>query len=147
MMPTRNDVGAVIALLQEINGPDRKLDRAVMALFFVREHRLIGTMENSGPAGAWVPVEDSVWIDPKTDRWVTTDMDGYEFTRSMDEAVRLVQRVFPGCVWSVSNSDGHGNARGSVRLNPLTTVEANEATPALSLVCATLQALEIELRP
>lgn len=146
MMPTRSQVSEVIILLQDVSAPDRKLDRAIMALFFEWGSRQIGTQENSGPAGAWVPVENSVWIDPKTDKWVTTDIYGYEFTRSLDKAVQLVQRVFPGCVWSVSNSDGHGNARGSVRLNPLMTVEANEATPALSLVSATLQGLEIELR-
>ena len=146
MMPDLKAVREAIDRAQEATGPDRNLDRALMALFYVRDRRHIGAYQTGGPPGTNGPCMDDVWVDPRTDRWVTTAKDGFEFSRSLDEALRLVVLAFPGCVWTVSNSDGHGNALARIRLTPLFSVEENEATPALSVIYAVLQGLAREAR-
>lgn len=140
-MPKKSEIWAVLDRVQALTGPDRAVDRAIMALFYTRDSRHIGAHEQRKPRGRWSPVKSDVWIDPATDKWVTTDIDGYSFTASLDQAVNLVARACPGQVWSVSNSDGRGASKATVRVNPLLSVEECEATPALSLISATLRAL------
>lgn len=88
------DLSELIARLEKADGPDRELDRAIMALFYTRERRYIGCRCDPSccPEGAHL---DEVWVDPDTDRWRTTARDGFEFTASLDAALALVERVRP----------------------------------------------------
>ena len=87
------DLHALRARVQAATGPDRELDEAIMAAFYVREKRHIGAFEYPGG----VPVYDDVWVDPKTDKWVSTG--AFDFTRSIDDAVALIKRTLPGWIW------------------------------------------------
>lgn len=93
MNPSKEELSALIERVRGLKGPDREVDEAVMALFYTREDRHIGA-EEGDDFGGWEPVKDSVWVDPKTDRWVSTA--AFYFTASNDAALALVERVRPG---------------------------------------------------
>ena len=133
----------IIDSIGSANGPDRSIDQAVMGLFYVRDRRYIGAHE-CGPDDKYVSVKSDVWVDPSTDKFVTTDPCGFDFTSSLDRAVQLCERVLPGCVWTLSNSDGHGYRAAKVRLNPLRSIAGAESTVPLALLAATLKALVVE---
>ncbi len=73
--------------LQEASGPSRELDEAIMAIRYRRERRCIGAQEQQDD-GSWKDHVDLVWVDPSTDKWVSTG--AHEFTRSIDAALTLV---------------------------------------------------------
>ena len=83
----------LIDRLSKLDGPDREVDAEIMALFYVRGKRHIGAyMEND--RGIDEPVESDVWIDPNTERWVSTS--AHYFTASVDVAIAMAERVLPG---------------------------------------------------
>lgn len=83
----------LITRLSELDAPDREVDAEIMSLFYVRGKRHIGAyMEND--FGIDEPVDSDVWIDPKTDRWVSTS--ALFFTASVDATIALAERVLPG---------------------------------------------------
>lgn len=102
---------------EKASGPDRELDEAIMAVLFVRDERHIGAEEDCGPGGSWVPVKDSVWVDPKTNRWVGTA--AREFTTSIDAAMTLAEGLRGLSLNMRSNPDMGGKdwlvSAGSIR--------------------------------
>lgn len=71
------------------SGPDRELDAAIMACFYTLDERFIGARwEDTNE-----PCLDTVWVDPATDKWVSTA--AHEFTASLDASVALLERVLP----------------------------------------------------
>ena len=86
MSERREQIAAIIDRIEAATGPDRSIDRAVMALFYGRDARHVGTEAYTGPGGRWVPVKDDLWIDPDTDKWVTSAVDGLQLTDSINVA-------------------------------------------------------------
>ena len=86
------DLHTLRDMMDEATGPSRVIDDAIMALVYVRDDRSIGTMEDDG--SGWKPCTDKVWVDPVTDRWVSTAAHAY--TSSIDAALALVGRLLPG---------------------------------------------------
>lgn len=129
----------ILEALQTATGPDRSIDHSIMAAFYVRDSRHIGAHSNVGPRGKWVPVKDDVWVDPKTDHWVTTAVDGFDFTTSLDDAVKLADRVLDGTRWSVRSRGGLALAEAEVDLGH-TQIRAGGATRAIALLIAVLLA-------
>lgn len=80
----------IIERLEKATGPDQEIDRAIMAAFYARERRYIGCRCDPSccPNSAHL---DSVWVDPSTDKWVTTAIDGFEFTSSVDRVMSLAK--------------------------------------------------------
>lgn len=112
-------------------GPDRELDALIMATLFRRERRQIGTQEEM-PDGSWRHIKTGVWVDPATDRWVSTA--AKEFTGSIDAAMSLLA---PGGEINISNL--YGVARVSYPLNggDVTPFYGEHAGGALPLaICA-----------
>jgi len=131
------ELRSLLEKLDAAKGPDRQIDAALMALLYVRGRRNLGTQENSGPGGRWVPVEDDVWIDPATDKWVSTG--ALDFTRSLDAAIRFVERAIPQAEWEVKSKTSYRDfGLAFVRLNDLTRVGGECETPTLSLLAAAL---------
>jgi len=133
----------IIDSIGSASGPDRSIDQAIMGLFYVRDRRYIGAHE-CGPADKYVPVKSDVWVDPSTDKFVTTDPCGFDFTSSLDRVVQLCERVLPGCVWTMSNSNGLGYRVAKVWINPFLSLAGEESTVPLALLAATLRALAEE---
>ena len=101
-------ITTLIALSERVKaatGPDRELDTEIMAAFYTRDKRYIGAhWEDTGE-----PYQDDVWVDPKTDKWVSTC--AFEFTRSLEMVVRLLKRTLPGWWWAVGTRGVSDNAR------------------------------------
>lgn len=136
-MTQTEELKSLLDRLECAKGADRQLDEALMALLYVRGRKHIGTQEDSGPGGRWVPVENDVWIDPATDKWVSTA--ALDFTSSVDAAVRFVERAISQAEWEVkSKTPARDFCIAFVRLNDLTRVAGECETPALSLIAATL---------
>ena len=93
---------ALLARVQRSAGPDRDLDEALMVLAYVKDRRHIGAQRDDG-YGRWYDVKDDVWVDPVTDKWVTTS--ALFFTKSIDAALALVERLLPGAYWSIDHTD------------------------------------------
>ena len=91
---------ALLARVEAATGPDRELDAAIMATFYTLEKRHIGCTCWTGccPRGRHL---DTVWIDPATDKWVSTAAHG--FTSSLDATVALVEKMRPDWFFTVSN--------------------------------------------
>lgn len=131
----------LIDRLEQVPGPARGIDEALMSLFYIRDDRHIGAHEDDGQG--WKPALDRVWVDPTTDKWVSTH--AFEFSRSVDAALALITKVLPGVEWSVrANVPGQEWATATVRVAPLLSVSGECATPALSLLCALLRAVARE---
>jgi hypothetical protein len=86
----------LIASLEAAPGPDRSLDRQLMALAYRWEQKHIGAecwddFESTCCAGA--KHLDWVWVDPETEQWTTNAVDGFEFTASLDVAIALSARL------------------------------------------------------
>jgi hypothetical protein len=128
-------------------GPDRSIDREVMRLSYVEDTRYIGCRCDPSccPNSAHL---DHVWVDPTTDRWKTTARDGFEFTASLDAALALVERLLPGCGYTITNEhpvERQGPAAW-VAIPGSPGGHATGATPALALLAAMLKALIAEDR-
>lgn len=93
----------LIERLEKAERPSDELNNAIMALFYRREQRHIGCLEDDGISEDNLkPVKDWVWVDPETDRWVGTH--AKPFTSSIDAAMSLVPegftvaiQTFPAC--------------------------------------------------
>ncbi len=92
-LPDILELGLLVARIQNGSGADRDIDAAVMALFFTRDSRFIG----SRWADDDEPALDDVWVNPLTDKWVSTSP--REFTRSIDEILRTLQEFLPETTW------------------------------------------------
>lgn len=68
---------------------DRALDEAIMAAFYVRDRRHIGARDYYTNE----PVKDDVWVDPRTDDWVTNQ--AFRFTSEANTVERLIS-FMPG---------------------------------------------------
>lgn len=68
---------------------DRALDEAIMAAFYVRDSRHIGARDYYTDE----PVKDDVWVDPRTDRFVTNH--AFRFTSEANTVERLIS-FMPG---------------------------------------------------
>ena len=144
-MGERADLTGLIERLEAATGPDRELDRAIMALSYTWERRYIGGRCDPSccPEGAHL---DGVWVDPATDRWKTTARNGFEFTASLDAAMALVERVQPG--WNCSAINLKPDPceayvwRRSERC--VRDVGGKGPTPAIALLIALLRTLETE---
>lgn len=102
------DLTNLLGKLERATGADREIDEALMALAYTRDERHIGAEEDSGPHGEWVRVKDRVWVDPKTDKWVSTA--ALSFTASVDAALALVERLRPELVIKATKlGDGSGH--------------------------------------
>jgi len=129
----------LIAKLEALTGPDRGIDDALMALFFVRDERHIGTTEGwEDDPSSFLPVKNRVWVDPVTDKWVSTA--AHNFTSSIDAAVALVDRMLPGWqinihCYGVSSEASLGSRSGGF---PLVT----GWSPSIAICIALLRALD-----
>lgn len=107
-LPDIMELGLLVAKIQNGSGADRDVDAAVMALFFTKDSRFIGSRwaDNDEPA------LDEVWVNPLTDKWVSTAP--REFTRSLDEVLRTMREFLPEATWMMDAQD-QLPARASVR--------------------------------
>ena len=126
--------------IEQADGPSRVLDEEIMALLYVRDERHIGAREGwrDEPFEQCTPVKSNVWIDPKTDKWVSTH--AHHFTTSIDDAMTLV----PACrEWHAGKQfKGGGSAYilcSKVLRDP---IYVSASTPALALCAAALRAQE-----
>ena len=133
------DLNALLDRVRSATGPDRDLDAAVMALSYTQDERHIGAvMEYSD--GSEERVKDLVWVDPKTDKWVSTS--AHSFTASIDAALALTERVLPG--WGVYfRRDKETTGAGMLLPDHFRVTPAHEeaATLPLAILAATLSAL------
>lgn len=143
-MPTERDLMELIKRLEKASGPDRALDEAVMAVFYVRDKRHIGVTEGwDDEPDSYLPVKSDVWVDPATDKWVSTH--AHPFTASLDAAVALVERVLPGWVWHASSDGPHARVQDRPGLLFARQVfEGKGSTPAAALVLALLRAVQAQ---
>ncbi|PQA71600.1 hypothetical protein [Brucella oryzae] len=122
----------LITRLSKLDAPDREVDAEIMSLFYVRGKRHIGAyMEND--FGIDEPVDSDVWIDPKTDRWVSTS--AHCFTASVEAAIALAERELPGWHWQVDKC-------GAVLRSGHALFSTDHSTPAIALCIALLRAKE-----
>lgn len=130
------DLNDLAARCEEGSGGDRELDEAIMAVIYTPDRRFLGARTyDTGE-----PVFDSVWVDPKTDKWVCTA--AFEFTASLDRAVSFVERALPGWRWSVRNDGEDGGPNADVwRSDGEWSVEVYAASPARAIVACALRAL------
>jgi len=152
---TSEALKALAERVEGATGPDRELDEALMALVYVRDKRHIGATEGwEDEPDSFVPVKEFVWVDPATDRWVSTA--AYNFTSSIDAALGLVERVLSGYRWGVASApmktgfypDGKPSYGDGFKahltepsaLRPMPSV-AQGVTPPLAILAALLRAL------
>ena len=74
---------------QEAKEADRALDEAIMAAFYVRDSRHIGARDYYTDER----LKDDVWVDPRTDRFVTNQ--AFRFTEEPGAVERLIS-FLPG---------------------------------------------------
>ncbi len=139
-----SELQKLLERVENATGPDREIDEAIMALVYVRDERHIGAyMEND--LGRDEPVKDRVWVDPKTDKWVSTH--AYAYTASIDDALALVERVLPGQQWTLGRNLHHHYWLCTFnRLDdegaPYSNASSHAApTPPLAILAAILKAL------
>lgn len=81
------DLETLKALMLRAQGAkeaDRALDEAIMAAFYVRDRRYIGAHDYYTDER----VEDDVWVDPRTDKFVTNQ--AFRFTEEAGAVERLI---------------------------------------------------------
>ena len=137
-----SDLDALLERLEKATGPDRELDEAIMALFYTLDERHIGTTEGwDDDPDSFKPVKDRVWVDPATDKWVSTA--AFHFTASIDAALALVERVLPG--WMHANGNcGEQNMPWACITEPdepCRDFSAGAPTEPLAILIALLRAL------
>lgn len=119
-------------------GPCPQITERLMMLTYVRDKRSIGATCNCCPNGQH---QDLVWVDPKTDRWVTDAITGFEFLADTDRALLLARRFAPD--WS-PNIRRAGSPEGEVWWISKTSMPrgqvhtAEQYTPARAIVEAML---------
>jgi hypothetical protein len=128
--------------LEAASGPDQELDRAIMAMMFKREARHIGTYEDDG--FKTTPVTDDVWVDPATDRWVSTC--AREFTSSVDSALTVLPAGHDIALSPTFVNSGHGYRAQVYKLtryaiSPLPAAVAHSTTKPLAILLAIIRAL------
>ena len=154
--PDRQTLSDLLEKVRACEGADRELDRQIMTLSYVRDRRHIGASCWDDAYDTCCPGArhlDDVWVDPATDKWRTTAVDGFEFTSSLDAALALVERVLPGwtvsgiCqddfkLWHAELRKGHQTSYTAVAISHETL--RGSANPALALLAALLTALLAE---
>lgn len=123
----------LIHALEQAEAGSRELDAEIMSLFYVRDKRHIGAYQENDFVRD-EPVDDDVWVDPQTDRWVSTS--AYCFTTSIDAAVALAERVLPGWHW------GRDSYLHMFIASPNYRYSSRHPVPAIGLVIAILKAKE-----
>lgn len=98
-LPDFMDLGLLVGRIQNGTGADREVDEAVMALFFVKDRRFIGSYWTDTDE----PALDDVWVNPLTNKWVSTGPRG--FTRSLDEILRTMREFLPETTWMMDAQD------------------------------------------
>lgn len=138
----------IIERLEKLTGPDRELDRAIMAIAYLWERRHIGAAcwddghDTCCPGGKHI---DDVWVDPTTDKWVTNARDGFNFTASLDAAVALVEKMLPGWGFYLrSDKEGHGCGLVYPDAFRVTPCHCRGATPPIAMLLALFRALQDE---
>lgn len=133
------------ARVRAATGPNRNLDRELMALSYRWDKRDIGATCGCCAGGKHL---DEVWVDPTPDAWVTTAVDGFEFTGDLTYALALGRRLFPDAFFKLESSAKfsacdilNGNE------DELGWAARNDANIALTLVDATLHALHQRGQP
>lgn len=133
-----NPLLELAALCERASGPSNLLNDRIMAARYRREKRYIGAhWEDTNER-----VLDDVWVDPITDKWVSTGSFG--FTGSLDDAMRLVPK---GSLWSACDMEDGPFAQvirpmpGGGFVNGLTTAKASSA--ALAVCAAALKGLAL----
>ena len=131
------DYEALAARCEAAGGPSEDINEAIMAALFMRDERHIGAVD----ADTDEPLADKVWVDPKTNRWVSTH--AFLFTGSIDDAMRLMPKDF---AWTLATLAAHDTkaCRYWVLLGlpdeSRASYQAIAATPATALVAACLRA-------
>ena len=89
-MTRKEQLLALADRVEALDGPCGEVNAEIMGLFFNLEERHIGSREGWGDETFedCLPVKDRVWVDPKTDKWVSTH--ARFFTASIDAAMTLV---------------------------------------------------------
>jgi hypothetical protein len=120
-----NRVLELASRVEAATGPDREIDREIMALDYDWKRRALSKGSR---------FRDKCWVHRATNKWRTTAPDGFEFTTSLDAAMTLVPE---GAWWWVEAQPlgtaflaGAGDERVSTA-----------ATPALALCAAALKAI------
>ena len=84
---------------QEAKEADRALDEAIMAAFYVRDSRHIGARDYYTDER----LKDDVWVDPRTDRFVTNQ--AFRFTEEAGAVERLISFLPGGYQISTTTPD------------------------------------------
>jgi hypothetical protein len=135
----------IIARLTAATGPDQEIDAAIMASFYDRGERIIGTHEQQED-GSWKPIAVPVWIDRSTSKWVSTH--AFSFTASLDATVALIERELPG--WTIAGigqddcKKWHASLQKGHRTSYSTVALAGAPTSAIALLLALFKALEAQ---
>ena len=149
------DLTALLERVRAATGADREIDAALMAQSYAQEERHIGAvMEYSD--GSEERVKDLVWVDPKTDKWVSTA--AHSYTASIDAALALIERMLPG--WVVDDLSQNSRLAGDPwgcqlglyhGTNPSKNMQALSGhdfpTAPLAILAATLSALIAQAQP
>lgn len=136
----------LIAKLEAAEGPCRELDAEIMAVFYVRDERHIGVREGweDEDFDNCLPVKSEVWVDPATNKWVSTH--AHHYTANTDDALSLVP---PDCWQEIKGPRKYLNIPTPVpnvwsayiaKWNHEGDVMGWGATPALAIVIAALKA-------
>jgi len=141
------DLTALLERVRAATGADREIDAALMAQSYAQEERHIGAvMEYSD--GSEERVKDLVWVDPKTDKWVSTA--AHSYTASIDAALALTERVLPGWRYDI-HSPRFGTPFEAVLVDgdsaSLRIVTAKAPTAPLAILAALLSALIAQAQP
>lgn len=139
----RADTLEALALRCEAGEASRALDREIMSTRYRWGRRHIGVREDPGDR----PVMTGVWIDPATDKWVTSAKDGHKFTTSLDAVSSLQEVVLPGAILDIQQGPMRCavDVRGpSAKYIPGATATA--PTEPLARLAAILRAKAAEIR-
>lgn len=83
----------LIDRLSKLEGPNRRLDHEIHILFFVADDKKDTVEWNHFGSYSWSPSPDHVMIDKVP-----------AYTASVDAAIALAEKAFPGCCWTISNN-------------------------------------------
>jgi hypothetical protein len=92
-------VAGLIENLEALTAPSEEANAHVMwALGYKYEHRHIGATCWDDEGDTCCPGAkhlDHVWVDPRTDKWVTTAIFGFDFTSDVNMALRELETRLP----------------------------------------------------
>ena len=112
----------LIAKLEALDGPDREVDRAILAWL----------------GFSWRGM--NYWHHDNKTMWPNSAQTN--FTASLDAAVALVERVLPRRDWIISSDNEAGEYKASVATNGGGFCAAESRAKAIALLIAALKALE-----